>query len=55
MADADFEMCDRDEHFIPLSGASSSHQSGSNTHLGDQDMNAFRDAIANGLFVGESN
>jgi len=53
MSDVDFDLCDADENYMPFMGSSSSEPSGANNHLGDedQDMNAFRDNIANALFA----
>lgn len=53
MADADFDMCDRDENYMPISTACSSQQSGANSQLADEDedMNVFRDNLANALFA----
>lgn len=53
MTDRDFDMCDCNEDYMPMSASSSSHQSGANTQVADedQDMNAFRDSIANALFA----
>jgi hypothetical protein len=52
IADRDFEMCDRDEYYVPMAEPSNSQQRASNTKVGDEDndMNAFRDEIANGLY-----
>jgi hypothetical protein len=52
MMDDDFDMCDHDENYIPLSGASSSQGNRDNPRDGDEDqnMNQFRDWIADGLF-----
>ena len=52
MMDEDFDMCDHDENYIPLSGASSSQGNRDNPRDGDEDqnMNQFRDWIADGLF-----
>jgi hypothetical protein len=48
MMDEDFDMCDHDENYIPLSGASSSQGNRDNPRDGDEDqnMNQFRDWIA---------
>jgi hypothetical protein len=46
IADADFERCDNDENYMPLASVSSSQQNGDE----EQDMNDFRDSIANALF-----
>ena len=53
MVDADFDMCDRDENYMPFPASSSSQSTGANNHLGDedQDLNAFRDNLANALFA----
>lgn len=51
--DADFDMCDQDEHYVPMASSSSSQPSGANNHLGDEDgdMNTFREQLANALFA----
>jgi hypothetical protein len=49
MEDADFDICDTDENYMPFSLSSTSQEVAENTNLGDEDqnMNAFRDSIAN--------
>jgi len=51
LADADFDAVENDENFMVASESSSAEESVLNNHLGDedQDMNAFRDSIANNL------
>lgn len=46
-------MCDHDESYIPIHAESSAQQSRANSNLGeeDQDMNVFRDNLANALFA----
>lgn len=53
MSDADFDMCDHDENYMAIPMASSSHPGGGTSGLGDDDndMNAFRDSLANALFA----
>ena len=46
IADADFERCDNDENYMPISSTYSSQENGEE----EQNMNAFRDSIANALF-----
>jgi hypothetical protein len=54
MTDEEFDMCDRDENYIPVvqEGASASQGNGTSTYFGDgdHDMNQFRDWIVDGLF-----
>jgi hypothetical protein len=52
MSDDDFNLCDHDENYVPLFGASSSQLGTSTAREGEEDenMNEFRDWIANGLF-----
>lgn len=53
MADADFDMCDQDENYVPMAEAPSSSQgSTQRTRQGDEDRNmkVFRDWIADGVF-----
>jgi hypothetical protein len=47
MVDANFEMCDYDENYIPIQNNNLSKEDGDEEH----DMNAFRDNIANVLFI----
>ncbi|XP_062213776.1 uncharacterized protein LOC133914769 [Phragmites australis] len=49
MSDADFDMCDQDENYMPIP----SQGSGENSELGDEegDMNVLRDSIANALYA----
>lgn len=51
-ADKEFDRCDHDENYVPLAEASSSQGNIANTRQGDEDqnMNQFRDWIADGLF-----
>ncbi|XP_072148926.1 protein ALP1-like [Setaria viridis] len=51
-ADRAFDMCDRDENFVPFTEESSieGHEGNTEETDGDQNMNKFRDSIANGLF-----
>jgi hypothetical protein len=53
MSDDDFNLCDQDENYVPLSGASSSQLGTSTARKGGEHktMNEFRDWIANGLFA----
>jgi len=53
MADADFDMCDRDENYVPMPVPSSSQRSEANNYLCDEegDMNAFCDNLATALFA----
>jgi hypothetical protein len=53
MTDADFDMCDCDENYMPFAMFGSSESSGANSQLGDEDedMNVFTDNIANALVV----
>ncbi|CAA0805974.1 Unknown protein [Striga hermonthica] len=55
MPDDDFDMCDEDENYVPLveEGAHTYEGNGTSTRYGDedQDMNHFRDWIADGLFA----
>ncbi|XP_022685030.1 uncharacterized protein LOC101756042 isoform X3 [Setaria italica] len=50
--DADFDLVDHDENYVPFCEGSSSQGNVSNIHHGDEDqtMNQFRDWIADGLF-----
>ena len=52
VSDDDFNLCDQDENYVPLFGASSSQLGTSTAREGEEDenMNEFRDWIANGLF-----
>ncbi|XP_022679327.1 protein ALP1-like [Setaria italica] len=52
IADTAFDMCDRDENFIPMADPSNPEEHATNTQAGDEDrnMNEFRDEIANGLY-----
>ena len=54
MTDEDYDTCDRDENYIPVvqEGAPPSQCNGTSSRFGDedQDMNQFRDCIADGLF-----
>jgi hypothetical protein len=52
LTDSDFDMCDRDDDYVPLAEASSSQGNGTNPHHGDEDrtIHQFRDWIADGLF-----
>jgi hypothetical protein len=47
------QMKDTDENYMPFSESSTSQEVAENTNLGDeeQNMNAFRDSIANGLLA----
>jgi hypothetical protein len=47
MADADFEMCDNDENYISIQSNNLFEEDGDE----EQGMNAFRDNIANALFI----
>lgn len=53
IADADFDRCDRDENYMPMTEEPSSEPRGGNRHGGGEDhnMNTFRDNIANALFA----
>ena len=53
VADADFDLFDSDENYMPPSDSSSVQQTGVNNHLGDEDeyMNAIRDNIADNLIA----
>jgi hypothetical protein len=58
IADRDFELVDRDENFVPMAEPSSSQRNVSNAQdeeEEDQNMNAFRDKIVNGLFNSHRN
>ena len=48
-----FDLCDQDENYNPNEERTSSQATGGNTHYGDEDenMNQFRDWIANDLFT----
>ena len=52
MEDQDFDLSDSYEGYIPFSASSSHNPSGATTQHGDEDqnMNGFRDSIANALF-----
>lgn len=52
MTDVDFDMCDRDENYIPIATSASSEQSGGNYQLEDEDedMNMFKENLADALF-----
>ncbi|XP_004964672.1 uncharacterized protein LOC101786969 [Setaria italica] len=52
MADRAFDMCDRDENFIPMPQVPNDEGDGINTQAGEEDcnMNAFRDELANALY-----
>ncbi|XP_004969050.2 protein ALP1-like [Setaria italica] len=52
MADRAFDMCDRDENFIPMPQVPNDEGDGTNTQAGEEDcnMNAFRDELANALY-----
>ena len=53
LVDTDFDMCDLDENYVPMAEASSSSQGNRRCiRQGDEDqnMNQFRDWIADGLF-----
>jgi hypothetical protein len=47
MADGDFEMCDNDENYISIQSNNLFEEDGDE----EQGMNAFRDNIANALFI----
>ena len=51
IGDREFELCDRDENFIPTTGGSNYEGDSTNTQ-GDKDinMNVFRDQLANALY-----
>jgi len=53
LVDTDFDMCDQDEDYVPMAEASCSSQ-GNRRRIRqgdeDQNMNQFRDWIADGLF-----
>lgn len=53
MADVDFDMCNRDENYVPMPVPSSSQISEANNYLGDkeEDMNALHDNLATALFT----
>jgi hypothetical protein len=53
MMDDLFDLCDQDENFDPNEEGTSTERTGGTTHYGDEDenMNQFRDWIANGLYA----
>ena len=53
MRDADFDMCDKDENYMAIPMESSYRPGGGNSGLGDDDndMNVFRNSLANALFA----
>ena len=48
-----FDLCDQDENYIPIEEGISTQATRGTTRFGDEDenMNQFRDWIANGLFI----
>ena len=48
-----FDLCDQDENYIPIEEGTSTQATRGTTRFGDEDenMNQFRDWIANGLFA----
>jgi len=48
-----FDLCDQDENYIPIEEGTSTQATRGTTRFGDEDenMNQFRDWIANGLFT----
>ena len=53
MMDDLFIFCDQDENYIPIEEGTSTQATRGTTRFGDKDenMNQFRDWIANGLFA----
>ena len=53
MMDDLFDLCDQDEHYIPIEEETSTQTTRGTARFGDEDenMNQFRDWIANGLFA----
>ena len=53
MMDDLFDLCDQDKNYIPIEEGTSTQTTRGTTRFGDEDenMNQFRDWIANGLFT----